>query len=258
MKFLCLADLHYFSKWDPYYNYILNNLIKNVNPDYILIAGDIIESYLVKTSENVYKTIREKLFSEFDIPVIFCLGNHEFSDNSIKNVLNNFNNEDIYGCYCLDSCGHFDILHTDYRLVGNVLWYDNSMKPQGSPMKDDEIDKDWLDSSILDFVPSVECAKCKQQIKDNIDVNKKHILLTHCVPHESLNWFTENQPFSVYNQYSGCANFLSELKDYNFEWAICGHTHKRVMKKINNINCINIGNDYVFHKSYFERFVFEV
>ena len=65
MKFLCLADLHYFSKWDPYYNYILNNLIKDVNPDYILIAGDIIESYLVKTSENVYKTIREKLFSEF-------------------------------------------------------------------------------------------------------------------------------------------------------------------------------------------------
>ena len=154
-------------------------------------------------------------------------------------------------------CNYFDIPHSDYRLIGNVLWYDNTMKSNIN-CKDDIINEYWLDFSIKDFIPSIECNKCKKQIINNINKNKKHILLTHCVPHSGLNWFTNNMPNSIYNQYSGCKDFLIELKDKNVEWALCGHTHKRMTGVYYNINCINIGNDYVFKTHEFKNFILEV
>lgn len=258
-KFLCLADLHYNYKWDEYgYTDILAELITLEKPTHILIAGDIVESSLVKHG-NVYKIIRKNIFRDcdFNIPIIFCLGNHEFAYNSVENVFNRMKmyNGDEYNCYCLDVCSYYDILNTDIRIIGNVLWYDNTMKPNDN-CKDDVIEEGWLDSTIINFIPSKYCNICKKQILNHINPNKKHILVTHCVPDIRLNWFSQNMPYSVYNQYSGCVNFLNELT--NIEWAICGHTHKRMMGVYNNINCINIGNDYIFKTKDFYYFSFEM
>ena len=260
MKFLCLSDLHYTYTWDQFgYVDLLKNLIEKENPDYILIAGDIVESSIIKHA-NIYKVIRENIFRGFDMPIIFCLGNHEFANNSSENVFKrlNYYKNNNFNCYCLDTCNYFDIPNTDYRVIGNVLWYDNSLKSNINSI-DDVIDNSWLDSSINKFIPSIECNKCKKQILNNIKKNKKHILLTHCVPHKGLNWFTENMPNSIYNQYSGCADFLNELKDKNIEWSFCGHTHKRMMEVYHNIiNCVNIGNDYIFKTNEFKYFSFEI
>ena len=257
MKFLALADLHYHrAVWkDGYFQSLLKEFIENNQIDCVLIAGDVVESSFIK-NDNPYRVIRKNIFSNIDIPIVFCLGNHEFAYNSIEAVFNrmNFFSDDTYDCHCLDIVGHYDV-SSDIRIIGNVLWYDNTLK--GIPtQKDDFIIDGWLDSTIFNFTPSINCDRCKKQIKNNIKNDAKNILLTHCVPHKDLNRFSIDEPFSKYNIYSGCADFLKELN--NVEWAICGHTHRKVYKVIHGINCINVGNDYVHKTGTIEKFIFEV
>jgi predicted phosphodiesterase len=68
------------------------------------------------------------------------------------------------------------------------------------------------------------------------------------VPHIELNTFSQEDPESPYNAYSGMKRFLLDIQDQgiNLTHAICGHTHRREMKTIWGIDCINIGNDYYF------------
>ena len=257
MKFLALADLHYNNNYAWKYGYfqsLLKDTIEKYQIDVVLIAGDVIESSIIK-HYNPYEVIRHNIFKDVDVPIIFCLGNHEFSYNSVDNVFERMTSfTDTYDCYCLDVNGHYDV-NSDIRIVGNVLWYDNTLKGI-STQPDDVIIDGWLDSTILDFIPSVNCARCKKQIKNNIKNNVSNILLTHCVPHKDLNRFSFDEPYSIYNMYSGCEDFLKDLS--NLEWAICGHTHRRMNKVIHNINCLNIGNDYVYKTRTIEKFIFEV
>ncbi len=257
MNFLALADLHYSfnSVWsNGYFQSLLKETIEKYKIDVVLIAGDVVESSII-THENPYKIIRYNIFTNIDIPIVFCLGNHEFSYNSINKVISKLSRiKDRFDCYCLDIDGHYDV-SSDIRVVGNVLWYDNTLK--GNPnQKDDYIVDGWLDSTIKDFVPSVNCKRCKKQIQSNIKKNSKNILVTHCVPHKDLNRFSFDEPYSEFNMYSGCADFLSSLSNVN--WAICGHTHRRMSKVIYNINCVNIGNDYVFKTRTIEKIIFEM
>lgn len=257
MNFLALADLHYSfnSVWsNGYFQSLLKETIEKYKIDVVLIAGDVVESSII-TQENPYKIIRYNIFTNIDIPIVFCLGNHEFSYNSINKVISKLSRiKDRFDCYCLDIDGHYDV-SSDIRVVGNVLWYDNTLK--GNPnQKDDYIIDGWLDSTIKDFVPSVNCKRCKKQIQSNIKKNSKNILVTHCVPHKDLNRFSFDEPYSEFNMYSGCADFLSSLSNVN--WAICGHTHRRMSKVIHNVNCVNIGNDYVFKTRTIEKIIFEM
>ena len=113
-----------------------------------------------------------------------------------------------------------------------------------------EILDGWLDSTIENFDPLVECQKCKEQILNNLSKDLTNILVTHMVPHKDLNYFSKEDPYSSWNAYSGCERFLLDCQDAGFndiEYAICGHTHQRECKEIWGIKCINIGNDY-YHR----------
>lgn len=244
MKILALSDLHIHFVFNPkaydYYKNVVCKKFEKENVDAIIITGDIFESVAInKWGFDPYATLRD-LFSFANAPIIFCLGNHEFAYNRPNSVVKFFeaNYNKKYNVHCLDVLGKYQI--KEYNFIGNVLFYDNSLKNAFSI--DDFIVRNWLDSKIIDFVPSVECAKRKEQIKNNIQKDKKNILLTHCVPHEKLNWFSINEPNSIYNQYSGCRYFLEELE--NISWSFSGHTHRRMFCEINGVNCVNVGNDY--------------
>jgi Icc-related predicted phosphoesterase len=246
MKILALSDLHLHfwnnSKALNYYKTALHKQILDKNIfDCIVISGDIWEYDIVFTSNNPFKLLRD-IFENENIPIICCLGNHEFAYSSCSKVLNWFNSfEDRYNIHLLDIENHY--LYNNINFVGNVFWYDNTLS--NNPFsKPDKIVSNWLDSTIQDFIPSKENQKCKEQILSNLNLNEEvtNILVTHTVPHLKLNWFSINKPESLYNQYSGCKDFLCELK--NTSWSICGHTHKRMSDTIYNINCINPGNDY--------------
>jgi predicted MPP superfamily phosphohydrolase len=242
MKALILSDLHlYFWHQQSELNNYKNIISKITSKDFdcVIICGDIFEYDFVGLSNNPYKLLSELL--NVDCPIICCLGNHEYAYSTIDEVHNWFNSfTERYNVHILDIEGHYT--YNGFNFVGNVFWYDNTLTsfPFAKP---DKIVSNWLDSSIKNFIPSIENAICKKQILDNLSVDYPNILITHTVPHWRLNWFSINQPKSIYNQYSGCKDFLQELN--NVKWSFCGHTHKRISDTIHNINCLNIGNDYL-------------
>ena len=261
MKILALSDLHIHFVFNPraysYYKSIVRQKFEGLSEyiDAIVITGDIFESTAInKWGFNPYETLRD-VFCFTDKPIIFCLGNHEFAYNRIGDVLKLF--EVCYNpqlnVHCLDVINKYEI--GKYNFIGNVLFYDNTLS--NNPFKvDDFIVKNWLDSKIIEFVPSKECAIRKKLIIDNIQEDKTNILLTHCVPHEKLNWFSYHEPNSVYNQYSGCKTFLEELK--NVQWSFSGHTHRRMFTEINGINCVNVGNDYFDEFDEIKHYIAEI
>lgn len=247
MKILALADLHV-------YRYVLHDLeieihdlVSKYNPDIIIIAGDLCEN-------EGWRSIRSLFYESLNnlgIPVIFCLGNHDFYGHIIDEALEFTKSlvKDKRNLHCLDVQNYVDV--ENIRFVGNVLWYDGSLsfKPW-----DGKIIDGWRDIEIVDFDPVVENHKCIEQIKTAMHGYKgKSVLLTHCVPWSELNLFQQEDEKSPYNTYSGMKDLFS-LFDFSFDLAICGHTHRSVAltyeKGGKYIQCINVGNDYYYRQHF--------
>lgn len=264
MKLLILSDLHIPVEYVvnqfklEIYKKKLQNQIKS-NYDIVLISGDVFEHQVTK-HKNVYEILNYLFDGK---KVVFCLGNHEFAYEDYNSVITTYDvqykifKEKYYDkdIICLDVCGQYNF--NNYRIVGNVFWYDWSLNNCRTLMKG-EIIEGWLDNTIENFDPLQEHNFCKQQIFNNIDKSKNMILLTHTVPHEFLNTFSKEQPTSPFNSYSGTKDFLKELNGLNFKYAICGHTHRREINEIYGIKCINIGNDYFFRTNKIEYFILDI
>lgn len=264
MKILILSDLHITveticSQFKlEKYKRILNNQITS-DYDVVLISGDVFE-HQVPQYVNVFETL-QYLFDNH--PVIFCLGNHEFAYEDHDSVLKTYkaqkevymehSNTTLITCLDIDGYSDFD----NFRIVGNVFWYDWSLNNCRTLMKGEIIDG-WLDSTIKNFDPLKEHKKCKEQIFDNLKKDKNTILLTHTVPHEILNSFNRDEPNSPFNSYSGVKDFLKEVSDLNVKYAFCGHTHRPENHFVYGIHCLNIGNDYFFRTNKIKWAVFEV
>lgn len=261
MKALVLSDLHwnYHDIHDSYsilkLKRIFHNFIKE-DYDIVLISGDIFESSIMKYNNpfvNPY-IILEEIFE--NKKVIFCLGNHEFAFQDYYAVLDYYGKKQLNnGIYCLDICDK--IMIDNINFVGNVFWYDWSLNHNRLLMKG-EILNGWLDHTIINFDPIKYNEINKNSILQSLSKENKNVLITHTVPHKDLNTFSIEEPYSAYNAYSGCDDFLKEIKDYPVEYAICGHTHRREIKEIYGIKCINIGNDYFFHTNKIEYKVIEL
>lgn len=246
MRILFLSDLHMTDNcYMPLDNSkrMLGNVRDRTNPDVVAISGDVHE---FDNKGNPYKALAGIFRS---VPVVFCLGNHEFLLHTVQDTLERYKNQynpGKYDVHCLDVLGHWDF--RDVRFVGNVLWYDGSM----STIKNQDLynwgDYSWADRLIKKFDFAEENRACQEQILAALKlpsegVNHK-ILLTHCVPHYGLNWhmFKENSP---YNAYSGNRDFLKQVKDLGVEYAVSGHTHKKMDGEIYGIKCRNVGSDYL-------------
>mgnify|MGYP002674546805 CR=1 FL=1 len=276
VKILHLSDLHRYI--DPmlykddkfrfntlerlnYQDEKIKEIIDQYNPDIVAITGDIFEDsvdiYRFFTSLNrlVDKDLLTKISPNTvirniipnNIPVVYCLGNHEFFGSTIKYTLDVYKNAiPVDNVYCLDVCGH--IVINDVNFVGNVLWYDGTCSERPDSIKlCQNIDKSWGDCTIINFNPLEECSKCIEQIKKNISSDYINVLLTHEVPHIKLNAHNFSTPFGIYNSYSGVRN-LFEDHDINVQYSLCGHTHRPAKAGIvyqdKLIECYNCGNDF--------------
>lgn len=251
MRILNFADLHITSKNCESYKRF-KEVIDKLNYDVIVIAGDVTDNRSINPFEML-----SKLTSK---PIIFCLGNHEFAYRSVEETLQEYYKMKNYSknyanVYCLDVCGHVDI--ENVRFVGNVLWYDGSMKDIYS-QSEDFILPSWLDSKIQYFNFKNENAKCIKQIKNNYSKGKVNYLITHCVPDITLNRHSEKPGY--YNMYSGVKHLLNDFEQegIHFEFAVCGHTHRYATNEINGTHCVNIGNDYEFTSGELKYFIFEI
>lgn len=242
MRILHISDLHR-CDWDKNLMVNQNEWIKSLlcHIDLTVITGDVFEPQNYNNKEfNPYSILAELFYNK---PVVFCLGNHEFFYNEPKWVRNFYAEKydaEKYNVHCLDVVGSYDI--GNIRLLGNVLWYDGSMKTVKNQRMHEFAHGNWMDKSIRHFRWEDEHELCRKQIEGCLETkgDRKTVLCTHCVPHNSLNLWVSDIG-SLYNAYSGVADFLDR---YKFDWCLCGHTHRRVVCEINGCKCVNVGNDY--------------
>lgn len=248
-RILFTSDLHLHSQTlDGVLCAIRDRLAKS-NPDILVVSGDVSDM----PSHNVFG-----ILGEFDLPVVFCLGNHEFAYSTIDRTLEKYRHDKeqclavgVRNAHCLDTEGHFDAL--GIRFYGNVLWYDGSLSNRMDTAKHMKtIYHGWLDATILGFDAMREHGKCVEQIRhaQRYARGRKLVLVTHCVPHRKLNLFDTETPLGIPNCYSGVDN-LFDTWNIHPDIALCGHTHRRVlynhvMKDGREIRCYNSGNDYFF------------
>lgn len=236
MKILAFADIHSSRRFlDPLM--LASKWAKTENPDVVVIAGDIWEDGITM--------LFQMLDQSFEVPVVFCLGNHEFVNHTVEEIHEQariMQKEHMGKLFCLDVLGHVKV--NDVNFAGNVLWYDGTLSNLTEYQKEyylTNIHSGWIDHYIKNFNCREENRKCVDQILPLQYETGQKVLVTHMVPHRALNWFETGQPDSMFNLYSGMSDLLSKI---NPNVAICGHTHKRVITTINNCQCYNIGNDY--------------
>lgn len=259
MKILVLSDLHFSTnefvfKPDELRNRIQSIIGKELEAaDLVAISGDVVEASIMKFTLDPLQI----LYQIFQKEVVFCLGNHEFAYNDYSDVINYWKQFKHEHVHCLDVDGHF--VKDNVNFVGNVFWYDFSLNENPTVMQGEILDG-WLDATIKNFDPIKENKKCQEQILSNLSKDKTNILITHTVPHRDLNSFSREQPYSPYNAYSGNMDFIQTILDSNYkvEYALCGHTHRREMKEIHRVYCINIGNDYYFKTGWINSMIIEL
>ena len=172
-KILCLADLHMQSTKSMELS-IVKKIIKDEKPSFVLIAGDVFENNI---DFNPYKEL-----ATLGLPVICCFGNHEFAYKTVPYVKEQYKemyDPDKYDVHYLDIIGHKEIMFNGKKvnIVGNVLWYDTSLKDIPSQPAD-MISPFWLDSTIMHFNFIKENIECRNQILSNLNEDDT-ILLTH-------------------------------------------------------------------------------
>lgn len=252
MNILCLSDLHR-AKADLFglreQNRWIESLLKEALPDAVIITGDIFEN---DPEINPYENLH-KLFGE--LPVICTLGNHEFVDSTVDLVLKTYRDKydpEKWNVHYLDIIGHYDLEFI--RFFGNVLWYDGSLATVPNQQLLDFAGGRWLDRAIVNFDPVKECKKCVDHVMENQPEDwQTGILCTHCVPAKEINGHFQEGVQKEFDAFSGVSWLLEKI---NCNYAISGHTHRRVIGKIiNGVKCINTGNDYY---PPFEHYLLEI
>ncbi|RLF96543.1 hypothetical protein DRN50_01365, partial [Thermococci archaeon] len=114
---------------------VLRNSVNNIDPDYVVIAGDLTEGE--KESFEIFL----KEFEEIDCPKLICLGNHDLWVQSFEEATSLEKMEEFiemgesFGYYMLDNK---PFLEKDIGFAGTVGWYDYSFADPQFPIKDIE------------------------------------------------------------------------------------------------------------------------
>ena len=251
MKALITADLHQTDPNDKGLFY-LDKRLKKYQPDVAILLGDIFESNVnpvmaIKALNKLSKTCK----------IIYVFGNHEFWDKTNKETEEDYRKAlaEVGNSYVhiLDLENFVDF--GDYRFVGNVLWFDGSMKTVPDQNISDFANGCWNDKLIKDFDWLNECKIRKKRILDNISSDKTNVLCTHCVPDTIMNAHLLKSYVgsgNYYNAFSGCSNFISECNPLNkamIKYAFSGHTHLPARGENCGCKMYNVGSNYLFRQS---------
>lgn len=217
MKLLILSDVHT--------EFRVPEIIVPVETDVIILAGDI-----GVYGEESLKDFLHKM-NEYNKPVLYVLGNHEFygtSNIDYLHVMEWFRNLEKEFCNLI-------ILHNETVIVEGVNFV-------GTPLWTNFDDDFWMEKvsqkSISDFVESCFTTKDYIQmyeesemfIASNIVPEMINVVITHFPPLEELT----NPKFPKYNSYFN--NRMGWVCNLDVDLWVYGHNHWSLDKEINGVH----------------------
>lgn len=227
MKLLFLSDLHI----DNNEKITKTNLkrplidyIKKVNPEYLIMAGD-----LTGSMEHSLEII-DLIEKETGVLVKFIPGNHDIWTEK----------ESSWTEYEKSKHHHSSLIEqplelaNDYVVIGNMGWYDYSFKPEFMNEEEVRMHKGnlWNDAHYAKWGISDQelYQKMHASFKEQLEKykNKKVIFVNHFIPYIDFIVFKNDIWWNTANSFMGSENLGKLLDTYkNIEYVVFGHTHKR-------------------------------
>ena len=236
MKIAVISDIHVDEQGDELaFEDLFVDCINSLDPDCLLIAGDISEYYL-RTLAFV-RRLRDRL----SFPIYFCSGNHDLWSKY---------EPAMYAQDILDYMGgpkgdegflqNKAVFLTDKTvLIGGCGWYDYSFgrqdmfsyeelkrrEYQGRWWRDSLYAKHGMDDVEVDKLWNQELQALVDQYKDR-DI----IFMTHMVNHPAFlvgEFSKQYEIFKYFNGFLGSEGLYEITKNESVKYAISGHVHYR-------------------------------
>ena len=206
IKILVISDIHYHEHtnkmlYDTLYNYIIKSL-----PNYIVIPGDIIDTYKVLNNIESKKFLNYFFKSISEISkVIIVPGNHDIVNFNIKNYLNNDYQNNYLSMnylYNLNKINNIYFLNNEQVKLDDIVFTGLNLRHETYLKYKDKYTNDLF---IKDYINN----------NFKIDNNLYNILLCH-------------NPMPLFDEY-----ILNSLEDINYyDLSICGHFHDGFIPKL--------------------------
>lgn len=216
--------------------------IKNLNPELLIIAGDMI-STKQRSLVKMFKQLRRYL----DCDVVVVFGNHDYWDGrgGLTHIKQLFP-------YHAKICNDFNITDLNITSYGNGRiwvtgfdgWYASSRPPSN--------DLNWMPHYIEGVPTHVwmgnragksldRLLQIQLEVQDPIK-----LCVTHFPPF-SANKFDKNSRHVSHDytgdEFNANPRYLDFIAD-RFQYLICGHSHQKAEEKYKDLLILNSGSDY--------------
>lgn len=212
-KIVLLSDIHYYNKEDYFKLEMIYNSLKEIEPDYITIAGDLLDNAYISDTNVIYSWLKD---ISLLATVIISIGNH---DLLVK--------EDFEAGFDKKLFDKIDALDNVYVLNDKSLLIDNinflGITLPASYYYETHEPKDYLINYINNVFPKID--------KDNYN-----ILLCH-------------SPLRICNK--EVLNSIN-IKN-NLDLILCGHTHGGITPEFLKPILRNIGLISPFRRLFFKN-----
>lgn len=212
-KIVLLSDIHYYNKEDYFKLEMIYNSLKEIKPDYITIAGDLLDNAYISDTNVIYSWLKD---ISLLATVIISIGNH---DLLVK--------EDFEAGFDKKLFDKIDALDNVYVLNDKSLLIDNinflGITLPASYYYETHEPKDYLINYINNVFPKID--------KDNYN-----ILLCH-------------SPLRICNK--EVLNSIN-IKN-NLDLILCGHTHGGITPEFLKPILKNIGLISPFRRLFFKN-----
>jgi putative phosphoesterase len=228
----------------------LKTAITSKGIDKMIIAGDMASDYQLTLASL------GEIENDTNVACLFVPGNHDIWNERHPDITA-WDAYDRLKAHAGNLVNGPRSLTGDWVAMGDLGWYDYSF---GSPeFSTEEFDRMKIDDRLWqDKVKAIWGRstremhsyfydKLKQQL--NTLHGKKIILVIHVLPIQEFTVQNPDRMWSYLNAFLGSAQYGELALEHNVRYAICGHIHYRMQKRINGTeficNCLNYSDQWI-------------
>ena len=233
------------------------NQIHELNPNFLLICGDIAEG------DTVHKYI-ENLGRKFpELSIFFVLGNHDFYSKSFKQVSSNIKQvcSEYNNLNWLNDCEVVELSQSS-ALIGHDGWYDGAFgnySASNVTLADFDFIQEFIDLNktdrlnLMKNMASDATGEIRRKLKNALERYDNIIIGTHVPPFRESCYYNGKISNDDYLPFFTCKMMGEMLLDvmksyfnsYKQVTVLCGHSHENsIYKPLENLKVICGGAKY--------------